>query len=75
MELSALSRFGTNHQKPLCTSELKALEGVYNKIETFYQDGNFVYSKDGQEFKNNGFKRDWEDFENVKDNENQHCCH
>jgi asparagine synthase (glutamine-hydrolysing) len=48
-------------------SELKALEGVCNKIETFLP-GHFVYSKDGQELQQ-WYKRDWEDFDAVKDNE------
>lgn len=48
-------------------SELKALEGVCNKIETFLP-GHFLYSEDGYELQK-WYKRDWEDFENVKDNE------
>ncbi len=47
-------------------SELKALEGVCNKIEVFLP-GHYRYSKD------NGMKqwyiRDWSDYENVKDND------
>ena len=35
--MSALSRLGQT-RKLFCSSELKALEGVCNKIETFYQD-------------------------------------
>lgn len=55
------------HGNYYVASELKALEGVCNKIETFLP-GHFVYSKDGQELQQ-WYKRDWEDFENVKDNE------
>ena len=47
-------------------SELKALEGVCNKIEEFLP-GHFLYSKDGQELQQ-WYKRDWENFDNVKDN-------
>lgn len=48
-------------------SELKSLEGVCNKIEEFLP-GHFLYSKDGQELQQ-WYKRDWIDFDNVKDNE------
>ncbi|WP_312766924.1 asparagine synthase B [Epilithonimonas sp.] len=48
-------------------SELKSLEGVCNKIEEFLP-GHFIYSKDGQELQQ-WYKRDWTEFENVKDNE------
>jgi len=48
-------------------SELKSLEGVCNKIEEFLP-GHFLYSKDGQELQK-WYKRDWTEFENVKDNE------
>lgn len=48
-------------------SELKALEGVCNKIETFLP-GNFLYSEDSYELQQ-WYKRNWEDYENVKDNE------
>lgn len=47
-------------------SELKALEGVCNKIEEFLP-GHFLYSKDGQELQQ-WYKRDWTEFDNVKDN-------
>lgn len=47
-------------------SELKALEGVCNKIEEFLP-GHFLYSKDGQGLQQ-WYKRDWEDYNNVKDN-------
>lgn len=46
-------------------SELKALEGVCNKIEEFLP-GHFLYSKDGQGLQQ-WYKRDWEDYDNVKD--------
>ncbi len=48
-------------------SELKSLEGVCNKIEEFLP-GHFLYSKDGQELQQ-WYKRDWINFDNVKDNE------
>jgi len=47
-------------------SELKALEGVCKTIETFLP-GHFLYSEDGYEMQK-WYHRDWEDFENVKDN-------
>ncbi len=47
-------------------SELKALEGVCNKIEVF-PPGHYFLSSDGQ--KTEWYKRDWEDFEAVKDNQ------
>lgn len=47
-------------------SELKALEGVCNSIETFLP-GHFVYSKDGDQLQK-WYSRDWQDFENVKEN-------
>ena len=47
-------------------SELKALEGVCKTIENFLP-GHFLYSIDGYELQQ-WYKRDWEDFENVKDN-------
>ncbi|MDR2840897.1 MAG: asparagine synthase B [Paludibacter sp.] len=46
-------------------SELKALEGYCNKIEEFLP-GEYFYSPDGKSTK--WYKRDWENFENVKDN-------
>lgn len=48
-------------------SELKALEGVCKTIETFLP-GHLVYSKDGSELQQ-WYKRDWESFDAVKDNE------
>ncbi len=47
-------------------SELKALEGVCNKIEVFLP-GHYIYSKDGYDLQQ-WYKRDWEEFENVKEN-------
>ncbi len=47
-------------------SELKALEGVCKTIETFLP-GHFLYSEDGFELQQ-WYKRDWENYENVKDN-------
>lgn len=47
-------------------SELKALEGVCKKINEF-PPGHYFYSKDGEVKK--WYSRDWENFENVKDNE------
>ncbi|MEP7146464.1 MAG: asparagine synthase B, partial [bacterium] len=47
-------------------SELKALEGVCNKIQEFLP-GHYLYSKEGQELKR-WYKRDWTDYENVKNN-------
>lgn len=48
-------------------SELKSLEGVCNKIQEFLP-GHFLYSKDGYELQR-WYKRDWETFDNVKENE------
>ncbi len=47
-------------------SELKALEGVCNKLIEF-PPGHYLYSKDGPEPKP-WYKRNWIDFENVKNN-------
>jgi asparagine synthase (glutamine-hydrolysing) len=55
------------HGNYYAASELKALEGVCNKIETLLP-GHFLYSEDGYELQK-WYQRDWEDFENVKDNE------
>lgn len=46
-------------------SELKALEGYCNKIEEFLP-GHYLDSKEGKMVR--WYKRDWEEFENVKDN-------
>ena len=48
-------------------SELKALEGVCNNIKEFLP-GHYLYSKDGSYELKKWYKRDWEKFENVKDN-------
>jgi len=48
-------------------SELKALEGVCNNIEELLP-GHFIYSKDGQHLQR-WYKRDWESYDAVKDNE------
>lgn len=47
-------------------SELKALEGVCNRFQEFLP-GHYLYSRDGQELQQ-WYKRDWTEFENVKDN-------
>ena len=47
-------------------SELKALEGVCTKIELF-PPGHYLSSKDGQLVK--WYQRDWDSYENVKDND------
>jgi len=47
-------------------SELKALEGVCTKIELF-PPGHYMSSKDGKLVK--WYKRDWEDYDAVKNNE------
>ena len=47
-------------------SELKALEGTCTKIELF-PPGHYMSSKDGEFVQ--WYKRDWEDYEAVKDNE------
>ena len=46
-------------------SELKSLEGVCNKIEEF-PPAHYLYSKDGKI--TCWYKRDWMDYENVKNN-------
>lgn len=48
-------------------SELKALEGVCDVIETF-KPGHFIDSTAGQHFQQ-WYKRDWESFDSIKDNE------
>ena len=47
------------------SSELKALEGICNKIEIF-PPGHFMSSKDNKMIK--WYNRDWMDFDSVKDN-------
>ncbi|MCO4822471.1 MAG: asparagine synthase B [Flavobacteriaceae bacterium] len=49
-------------------SELKALEGVCTKIELF-PPGHYMSSKDGEFVQ--WYKRDWEDFNAVKDNKTE----
>jgi len=46
-------------------SELKALEGVCNKFQEF-PPGHYLYSKDGE--LKRWYKRDWIEYDNVKDN-------
>ncbi len=47
-------------------SEMKALSGVCNKIQEFLP-GHYLYSKDGE--LKQWYKRDWMEYDNVKDNE------
>jgi len=47
-------------------SELKALEGTCSKIELF-PPGHYMHSSDGEFVQ--WYKRDWMDYENVKENE------
>ena len=47
-------------------SELKALEGVCNKIQEFLP-GHFIYSKESIELKQ-WYKRDWSEYQNVENN-------
>ena len=47
-------------------SELKALEGICTKVELF-PPGHYMSSKDGEFVK--WWKRDWREYDNVKDNE------
>ncbi|AZB28046.1 asparagine synthase B [Chryseobacterium balustinum] len=47
-------------------SELKALEGICKKIDTFLP-GHYLYNIDGHELQQ-WYKRDWENFDAVKDN-------
>lgn len=54
------------HGNYYVASELKALEGVCKTIETFLP-GHFLYSPEGYQLQQ-WYRRDWEDFENVKDN-------
>jgi asparagine synthase (glutamine-hydrolysing) len=53
------------HGNFFVASELKALEGYCKKIEEF-PPASYLYSKDGEIKK--WYKRDWMDYENVKDN-------
>ena len=54
------------HGSYYIASELKALEGVCKKIETFLP-GHFLLSPDGYELQQ-WYERDWEDYDHVKDN-------
>ncbi|MFI3267951.1 MAG: asparagine synthase B [Rikenellaceae bacterium] len=47
-------------------SELKALEGICTEIEQFLP-GHYFYSKEGE--MKQWYKREWSEFENVKDND------
>ncbi|MGH2642824.1 MAG: hypothetical protein ACRDE2_02655, partial [Chitinophagaceae bacterium] len=47
-------------------SELKSLEGICVRFEEFLP-GHYLYSKEGSQPKR-WYKRDWEKYENVKDN-------
>ena len=47
-------------------SELKALEGICQNIKEFVP-GSYMYSKEDREM-HQWYKRDWMDYENVKDN-------
>ncbi|HNB82763.1 MAG TPA: asparagine synthase B, partial [Chitinophagaceae bacterium] len=47
-------------------SELKALEGVCNRIQEFLP-GHYLYSRDGQHLQR-WYQRDWMDYDQVKDN-------
>ena len=47
-------------------SEMKALSGICNKIREFLP-GHYLYSRDGEMKK--WYKRDWMEYDNVKDNE------
>lgn len=53
------------HGNFFVSSELKALEGVCNKIQEF-MPGHYLYSKDGQMKK--WYSRDWTAYDAVKDN-------
>jgi asparagine synthase (glutamine-hydrolysing) len=48
-------------------SELKALEGTCNNIKEFLP-GHYLYIKDGSYELKKWYKRDWESYDNVKDN-------
>lgn len=48
-------------------SELKALEGYCSKIDVFLP-GHYLYSKEGHDLQQ-WYKRDWENYGSVKDNE------
>src|SRR5690606_95612 len=49
------------------SSELKALEGICNRIQEF-KPGHYIYSAQGQELQR-WYRRDWESYESVANNE------
>lgn len=55
-----------DHNQFYVASELKALEGICHNIQEFLP-GHYIFSKDSFEIKK-WYKRDWMDYENVKDN-------
>ncbi|HAY3534529.1 asparagine synthase B [Elizabethkingia anophelis] len=67
MGIIPLYRGWDAHGNFYVASELKALEGVCNKIEEF-KPGHLLYSGDGEEYKQ-WYTREWESFDTVKDNE------
>lgn len=54
-----------NEGRVYCASELKALEGVCDTYEPFLP-GHYYLGSEGKMVK--WYKRDWEDYDNVKDN-------
>lgn len=66
MGIIPLYRGWDAHGNFYVASELKALEGVCNKIEEF-KPGHLLYSEDGEEYQQ-WYARDWESFDAVKDN-------
>ncbi|OBS14761.1 asparagine synthase B [Elizabethkingia miricola] len=66
MGIIPLYRGWDAHGNFYVASELKALEGVCNKIEEF-KPGHLLYSEDGEEYQL-WYSRDWESFDTVKDN-------
>ncbi|CAM3529116.1 asparagine synthase B [Elizabethkingia occulta] len=66
MGIIPLYRGWDAHGNLYVASELKALEGVCNKIEEF-KPGHLLYSEDGEEYQQ-WYSRDWESFDTVKDN-------
>ncbi|MEH7889479.1 asparagine synthase B [Elizabethkingia meningoseptica] len=66
MGIIPLYRGWDTHGNFYVASELKALEGICNKIEEF-KPGHLLYSEDGEEYQQ-WYARDWESFDAVKDN-------
>ncbi|WP_407480573.1 asparagine synthase B [Elizabethkingia meningoseptica] len=66
MGIIPLYRGWDAHGNFYVASELKALEGVCNKIEEF-KPGHLLYSEDSEEYQQ-WYTRDWESFDTVKDN-------